>query len=126
MLECRGISCVPYVQFVREPSVRNMRHALSSVILRLLGSRVVHEDADISMHCSLLRKEEESSSEAASAAFVDSSAEGLFDRLLLVLHGLLSSYPPSWLRLKPVSKTTNEPTREVYGLDRELLENLQV
>ncbi|XP_061375206.1 mediator of RNA polymerase II transcription subunit 12-like isoform X2 [Gastrolobium bilobum] len=108
-----------------DPSVRNMRHTLTTVILRLLGSRVVHEDADISvnaMHCSLLRREVESPSEAA---FVNSSVEGLFDRLLLILHGLLSSCPPSWLRLKPVSKTTNEPTREFSGFDRDLLETLQ-
>ncbi|CAL0308215.1 unnamed protein product [Lupinus luteus] len=109
----------------REPSVRNMRHTLSSVILRLLGSRVVHEDADISMNCSLMRRELESSSEAASAAFVDSSAEDLFDRLLLVLHGLLSSYSPSWLRQKPFSKTTNEHARELAGFDREVLETMQ-
>lgn len=103
-----------------------MRHTLASVILRLLGSRIVHEDADIlvnATHCSLSRREVESPSEAA---FVDSSVEGLFDRLLLILHGLLSSSPPSWLRSKPVSKTTNEPTREFPGFDRELLETLQV
>ncbi|KAK7274439.1 hypothetical protein RIF29_15527 [Crotalaria pallida] len=109
----------------REPSVRNMRHALSSVIFRLLGSRVVHEDADISMHYSTMKREVESSSEAASAAFIDSSAEGLFDRLLLVLHGLWSSYPLSWLRQKPVSKTTNEHAREFSGFDREFFETLQ-
>ena len=109
--------------------MRNMRHTLASVILRLLGSRVVRDDADIlanTTHCSLLRKEEESPSEAACAAFVDSSVEGLFNRLLLILHGLLSSCHPSWLRFKPVSKTTNEPTREFCGFDRELLETLQV
>ncbi|XP_057435639.1 mediator of RNA polymerase II transcription subunit 12-like isoform X2 [Lotus japonicus] len=113
----------------REPSVRNMRHTLASVILRLLNSQVVHEAAGISgnaMHCSLPRVEAESLSEAAfSASFVDSSVEGLFDRLLLILHGLLSSSPPSWLRLKPVSKTTIEPTREFSGFDREFLETLQ-
>ena len=100
--------------------MRNMRHPLASVILRLLGSRIVHEE------CPLLKREVESSSEAASATILDSSAEGLFNRLLLVLHGLLSSYPPSWLRLKPVSKTINESTREFSGVDRELLESLQV
>ncbi|KAJ1408629.1 Mediator complex, subunit Med12 [Sesbania bispinosa] len=55
-----------------------------------------------------------------------SSVEGLFDRLLLILHGLLSNSPPSWLRLKPVSKTTNEPMREFSGFDREFLESLQM
>lgn len=60
----------------------------------------------------------ESPSDVTCVAFVDSSVEGLFDQLLLILHGLLSSSPPCWLRLKPASKTTNEPTRE-------LLETLQ-
>ncbi|QCE01993.1 mediator of RNA polymerase II transcription subunit 12 [Vigna unguiculata] len=104
----------------REPSVRSTRQFLASVIFRLLGSRVVHQDADISANAvPLPTREAESSSEVASAAFVDSSSQSLFDRLLLVLHGLLSSYPPSWLRPKP-SKTSNEPT-----IDRELLETLQ-
>ncbi|KAI4355070.1 hypothetical protein L6164_003882 [Bauhinia variegata] len=111
-----------------EPSVRNMRHTLASVILRLLSNRVVYEDADISvnsMHCSLLQREVESPLESASASFIDVSVEGLFDRLLLVLHGLLSGFIPSWLRWKPVSKTNNEPTRDFSGFDRELLETLQ-
>ncbi|KAL1366795.1 hypothetical protein HN51_020860 [Arachis hypogaea] len=103
----------------REPSVRNMRHSLASVILRLLGSRLVHEES------SLLKREVDSSTEAAAGATLDSSAEGLFDRLLLVLHGLLSTHPPSWLRLKPGSKTINEPMRDFSGVDRDLLETLQ-
>lgn len=109
--------------------MRNMRHTLASVILRLLGSRIVLEDANVLVnvtHSSLSKGDVESPSEVACAAFVDSSVEGLFDRMLLILHGLLSSNPPSWLRLKPVSKTTNEPTRKVSGFDRELLETLQV
>lgn len=81
----------------------------------------MHQDAEISANAvPLPMREAESSSEVASATFVDSSSQSLFDRLLLVLHGLLSSYPPSWLRSKP-SKTSNEPT-----IDRELLETLQV
>ncbi|KAE9605402.1 putative mediator complex, subunit Med12 [Lupinus albus] len=116
---------LPILCIDREPSLRNMRHALSPIILRFLVSRVVHVDADISMHCSLMRREVESSSEAASAAFVDSSAEGLFDLLLLVLHVLLSNYPPSWLRQKPVLKTITEHMREFYGFDREILETMQ-
>ncbi|KAF7826055.1 mediator of RNA polymerase II transcription subunit 12-like [Senna tora] len=101
----------------REPSVRNMRHSLASVILRLLCNRVVHEDADSS-------REVESPSEAPSVAFVDFSIEGLFDRLLLVLHALLSDCLPSWLRSKQPLKTINEATRDFSG-DRELLETLQ-
>lgn len=108
--------------------MRAMRQFLATVIFRLLGSRVVHEDADILVNAvpSLPKREAESSSEVASAAFVDSSSGSLFDCLLLVLHGLLSSYPPSWLRPKPVPKMINEPTREFSGIDRELLETLQV
>ncbi|RDX83941.1 Mediator of RNA polymerase II transcription subunit 12, partial [Mucuna pruriens] len=111
----------------RDQSVRSMRQFLATVIFRLLGSRIVHEDADISVNAmpSLLRREAELSSEVASAAFVDSSSGSLFERLLLVLHGLLSSYPPSWLKPKPVTKTINEPTREFCGVDRDLLETLQ-
>ncbi|KAK7340256.1 hypothetical protein VNO77_20955 [Canavalia gladiata] len=109
-----------------ESSVRSMRNTLASVILRLLGSRVVHEDAMVNaMHYSLLKREVESPAEAAYATFVDSSFEGLFDHLLLILHGLLSSSPPSWLRLKPTSRTANEPTREFSGFEREPLEALQ-
>jgi len=106
--------------------VRNMRNSLAPVILRLLGSRVVYEDAYILSNAVHSKKDLELSSEAASCAFVDFSAEGLFDRLLLVLHALLSSYPASWLRLKPGSKSINEPTKEFSGFDREFLERMQV
>jgi hypothetical protein len=101
------------VQFCRELFVRNMRHFLAPVILRLLGSRVVHEDACIVTNATHSKKDLKSLSEAASAAFVDFSAVGLFDRLFLVLYALLSSYPPSWLKPKPGSKSINEPTKEI-------------
>ncbi|KAJ7951145.1 Mediator of RNA polymerase II transcription subunit 12 [Quillaja saponaria] len=112
-------------RWVKEPSARNMRHTLASVILRLLGNRVVHENIDLlpnSMHCSPLKREAEQLTEAA---FPDSSGDSLFDRLLLVLHGLLSSCLPSWLRSKPTSKTINEPYKDFCGFDHELVENLQ-
>ncbi|KAH1044868.1 hypothetical protein GYH30_026209 [Glycine max] len=106
-----------------DSSVWSVRYTLASVLLRLLGSRVVHEDVTVkAMYYTPLRREAESHAEAA---FVDSSVEGLFDHLLLILHGLLSSSPPSWLRSKSVSKTTNEPTREFSGFEREPLEALQ-
>ncbi|CAK8566061.1 unnamed protein product [Lathyrus sativus] len=41
----------------REPFVRNMKHFLAPVILRVLGSRVVHEDAYISMNAMLSKKD---------------------------------------------------------------------
>lgn len=106
-----------------------MRHTLASIILRLLGNRVVYEDADLSFYPTqsyFSKKELESSVEASSVAFVDFSGESLFDRLLLVLHGLLSSCQPSWLRSKPASKSISEITKESSGLDREIAETLQV
>ncbi|WCJ22787.1 Mediator of RNA polymerase II transcription subunit 12 [Euphorbia peplus] len=107
-----------------EPSGRNMRHMLASVIIRLLGNRVVHEDADLSLspvQSSQSKIEIESALEAASADF---SGECLFDRLLLVLHGLLSNAQPSWLKPRPASKL-NEFSKESAGVDREVIESLQ-
>ncbi|KAK2374787.1 mediator of RNA polymerase II transcription subunit [Trifolium repens] len=86
---------LPILCLDREPSVRNMRHTLASVILQLLGSRIVFEDANIlfnATHSSLSKKDAESPFEVACAACVDiSSVEGLFDRLLLILHELLET-----------------------------------
>ncbi|KAL5572857.1 hypothetical protein UlMin_022454 [Ulmus minor] len=110
-----------------EPSGRNMKHMLASVILRLLGSRVVHEDVDLSftpVQTSVSKRDVDSSTDAASAV-ADLSGESLFDRLLLVLHGLLSNYQPSWLRSKPASKSSNEYGKDISASDRELAENLQ-
>lgn len=118
-----------FLVYVREPSGRNMRHTLASVILRLLGNRIVHEDVDLSLipilHY-LPKTEVESSTEATSTVISDLSGGSLFDRLLLVLHGLLSNCQPSWLKSKPTSKSTNEYTKDISVLDRELAENLQV
>ncbi|EEF50532.1 mediator of RNA polymerase II transcription subunit 12 [Ricinus communis] len=108
-----------------EPSGRNMRHMLACVILRLLGNRVVHEDADLSfypMKSSQSKVEVESTLEVAST---DSPGESLFDRLLLVLHGLLSSSQPSWLKSRSASKLMNEFSKDSSGIDRELVETLQ-
>lgn len=106
-----------------------MRHTLASVILRLLGNRIVHEDVDLSLNHiqhNLSKREVESSTDAASAIITDLSGGSLFDRLLLVLHVLLSGVQPSWLRSKPGPKSTNEYTRDISVIDRELAENLQV
>ncbi|KAM5555323.1 mediator of RNA polymerase II transcription subunit 12 [Rosa sericea] len=116
---------LPIIYADREPSARNMRHGLATVILRLLGNRVVHEDADPSFTPSqsfLSKRESDSSMDAASAAFADLSSESLFDELLLVLHGLLSSCQPSWLRS---TKPTKESGKGFVAFDRELAENLQ-
>lgn len=103
-----------------------MRHGLASVVLRLLGNRVVHEGADLCfniMQSTFSKRDAESSREAASAAFAELSNESLFDQLLFVLHGLLSSCQPSWLRS---TKSTNEGGKDLAAFDRELADNLQV
>ncbi|KAK8565806.1 hypothetical protein V6N12_059358 [Hibiscus sabdariffa] len=92
------VRLLPIICADGEPSARNMRHMLASVILRLLGSRVVHEDVEL----------------VPSVVSSEISGNILFDRLLLVLHGLLSSCRPSWLKSK-----------EFSGFDRESVEGLQ-
>ncbi|KAG7990418.1 hypothetical protein I3843_02G024500 [Carya illinoinensis] len=107
---------------------RNMRQMLAPIILCLLGNRVVYEDADLSFYQTqshATKMEVESSAEASSAALAGFSGDSLFDRLLLVLHGLLSSCQPSWLRSKPDSKSSNEFTKESPGFDCEVAEALQ-
>ncbi|KAL9670309.1 hypothetical protein QQ045_007860 [Rhodiola kirilowii] len=104
---------------------RNMRHLLASVVLRLLGSPVVYEDADLlypPTQSSMGTKETESRLEFSTTAV---SAENVFDRLLLVLHGLLSSYRPSWLKPKATPKSSNEHAKDVSVFDRDVVENLQ-
>lgn len=126
---CRNLLSCPCVEFSREPSGRNMRYLLASVILRLLGSRVVHEDADLSfypMQSPQSKREVESLPEASSVPSADFSGESLFDRLLLVLYGLLSSCQPSWLRPKPAFKSSNNTSKDSSGFDREIAESLQV
>lgn len=105
-----------------------MRHTLASVILRLLGSRAVHEDAGHTFNSSLSssKRDAESLMEASATASVVLCGESLFDRLLLVLHGLLSSFRPGWLKLKSGSKSTSESGRDFSMFDREVAENLQV
>lgn len=103
-----------------------MRCTLASVILRLLGSRVVHEDVSHIVNTALV------SSKRDGDALLESSTldallcgENLFDCLLLVLHALLSSHQPSWLKLKSESNSTDR--RNDYSIfDREVAEGLQV
>ncbi|KAL3536818.1 hypothetical protein ACH5RR_000184, partial [Cinchona calisaya] len=110
-----------------EPSGRSMRHSLASVILRLLGSRVVHEDAGytITSAFSSSKRDVESVTEASATASVVLSGKSLFDCLLLLLHGLLSSSRPSWLKLKSSSKSNTECGKDFCVFDREVAENLQ-
>ncbi|XP_022924532.1 mediator of RNA polymerase II transcription subunit 12-like [Cucurbita moschata] len=119
---------LPVILEDREPSGRNMRHMLASVILRLLGNRMVHEDANLTFfptHSSMVKKEVESPSEASYSVFADLPGESLFARMLLVLHGLLSSCQPSWLGVKTAAKSTNETSKDSSALVRELAESLQ-
>lgn len=83
---------------------------LASVVLRLLGCRVIHEDADL---CN------------PTSATAD-LGESLYDRLLLVLHALLSTSNPYWLRSKFSSKSTPEGSKDSSPYDREVAESLQV
>ncbi|KAI3444539.1 hypothetical protein Pfo_001204 [Paulownia fortunei] len=116
---------LPIICADREPSGRNMRYTLASVVLRLLGSRVVHEDACHFVNTALIssKRDVESLMETSSSAtFL--CGESLFDCLLLVLHVLLSSYQPSWLKMKSESKST-ECSKDYAVFDREVAESLQ-
>ncbi|KAJ0113483.1 hypothetical protein Patl1_00451 [Pistacia atlantica] len=90
---------LPIIYADGEPSGRNMRHMLATVILRLLGSRVVHEDADLSfypMQSFQSKREMESPPENSSVPF-----DGL-----------------------PASKSSNL-SKDSFGFDREMVESLQ-
>ncbi|CAI0470360.1 unnamed protein product [Linum tenue] len=116
---------LPVICAYGEPSGRNMRHMLASVILRLLGSRVVYEDSELSIRFQNAQPKRDSECIALEAASADLSGESLFDRLLLVLHGLLSSCQPRWLKSRSPSKANNESFKDSAGFDRELVESLQ-
>ncbi|XAR63055.1 hypothetical protein NMG60_11022861 [Bertholletia excelsa] len=99
-----------------EPSVRSLRQVLASVIVRLLGSRVVYDNVNQSFPMqSSLKWDMDSSSGGFAVSGVDLSGESLFDNLLLMLHGLLSSCRPSWLKSK----------KDFSAFDREFAETLQ-
>ncbi|KAG1362631.1 mediator of RNA polymerase II transcription subunit 12 [Cocos nucifera] len=118
---------LPIIYTDREQSARNMRQMLASIILRLLGARVVYEDADLylPMHVGSSQKDAEMLVEGSVAASLDYSSDSLFDRLLCVLHGLLSNCKPSWLKPKSVSKLTVKSPRDFSAFDREMAESLQ-
>lgn len=101
-----------------------MRYLLAPVILRLLGSRVVHEDCSQYLNTVLASSSRDAESlmeTCTSATFL--CGESLFDCLLLVLHVLLSSYQPSWLKTKSESKSTD---KDFAAFDRDVAESLQV
>ncbi|XP_010419586.1 PREDICTED: mediator of RNA polymerase II transcription subunit 12 [Camelina sativa] len=104
-----------------EPSFRNTRQALASTIVRLLGSRVVYEDYAVCSPRSDPSKVETDSTLDPSA-MADLSSEVLFDRLLFVLHGLLSNHQPNWLKPRPLS---SESSKDFTLFDRDAAESLQ-
>ncbi|KAI0513803.1 hypothetical protein KFK09_009833 [Dendrobium nobile] len=106
---------------------RNMRQMLASITLHLVGTRFVHEDADLSVpmvHMALPKREMESI-EASAAALLDYSGDSLFDTFLCVLHGLLSSCKPSWLKPKSASKSLVKSPKDFSAFDREATEAMQ-
>jgi hypothetical protein len=104
-----------------------MRQTLAIVLLRLLGTRVVQEAAE-PVSCtqiwdSVSTSDFERSAEAAAA----SAGEGLFNRLLSVLHALLSSTWAVWLKPPwPLSKGQIRPLQEIPSFDQEAVERMQV
>ncbi len=109
-----------------QQSGRNMRQTLAIVLLRLLGTQVVQEAAE-PVSCtqiwdSVSTSDFERSAEAAAA----SAGEGLFNRLLSVLHALLSSTWAVWLKPRPLSKGQIRPLQEIPSFDREAVEQMQV
>lgn len=122
------------ISFSREPSSRNMRHMLASVILRFLGSRVVHADAIISFYPPTTESSHAQAKwemadspmiEASAAATPDLAGESLFEWFLSVFHGLLGNCKPCWLKSEPSSKSTIKSARDSV-FDREAVESLQV
>ncbi|GFP97304.1 mediator of RNA polymerase ii transcription subunit 12 [Phtheirospermum japonicum] len=118
------IRLLPIICADREPSGRNMRYALATVILRLLGSRVVHEGQFVNNPTFISSKRDSDSFRETYAAAELLCGESIFDCLLLVLHVLLSCYQPSWLKLKSESKGT-ECSKDYASFDREVAESLQ-
>ncbi|XP_078155714.1 RNA polymerase II transcription mediator isoform X2 [Carex rostrata] len=121
------IRLLPVIYADRDPSGRNMRQTLAGIILRLLGARVVYEEADLPTP--MKREAGSYPSEAlfySADSLSDRPGEGLFDRLVCVLHALLGSCKPSWLKPKlPPSKATIKSPRDFPAFDREAAENLQ-
>ncbi|MQL81455.1 hypothetical protein Taro_013930, partial [Colocasia esculenta] len=119
---------VPIIYTDRDPSVRNLRHTLASVLLHLLGTRIVYEDAEISFFPiqKVGKRDVELPVEASFATSLDLSGESLFDMFISVFHGLLSGCKPSWLKLNSSSKSTNKASRDFCAVDRDFVENLQV
>lgn len=103
-----------------------MRQILAPIILRLLGTRLVYEDADLCLLTIPYGSSKRELESVSDLSFLDHASDSLFDILLAILHGLLSSFKPSWLKPKSASKSSVKPTRNVSPFEREAAENLQV
>ncbi|BBN20580.1 hypothetical protein Mp_Vg00710 [Marchantia polymorpha subsp. ruderalis] len=114
---------LPIIHTDRDQTGRNMRQTLAPVLLRLLGTRVVQEATE-PPHL-VFARDLERNAEASSATATAAAGEGLFDRLLSVLHALLSSTWAVWLKPRPTSKVPSKPLREVPPFDREVAERMQ-
>ncbi|BFI43571.1 hypothetical protein MPTK2_Ug00450 [Marchantia polymorpha subsp. ruderalis] len=115
---------LPIIHTDREQAGRNMRQTLAPVLLRLLGTRVVQEATE-SPH-PVSARDLERNAEASSAAATSAAGENLFDRLLSVLHALLSSTWAVWLKPRPTTKGPSKLLREVPPFDRESAERMQI
>ncbi|CAA7394735.1 unnamed protein product [Spirodela intermedia] len=118
---------VPIIYTDRDPTVRTMRHTLASVLLHMLGTRVVYEDADIAFSPAtrMAKRQAELTTEPILVTSVDCSGDSLFDMFLYVFHGLLSGCKPSWLKLNSSSKSLTKPARDFSVVDRDFAEKLQ-
>lgn len=115
---------LPIILLEREQqSVPNKRQNLAPVLLRLLGTRVVQEEADplFSWEPSSSFSDFERNSQATSAAAAASAGEPLFDRLLSILHALLSNTWAVWLKPRKAVK----PFRDISPFDKEAAERMQ-
>lgn len=113
--------------FCRDSSVRTLRHTLTSVLLRLLGTRIFYEDADVSFYPvqKFGKREVELPVEASSGTALDGFGESLFDMFLSIFHGLLSGCKPCWLKLSSPIKPAAKTSRDLSGVDRDFAETLQ-
>ncbi|KAI4364729.1 hypothetical protein MLD38_020783 [Melastoma candidum] len=119
---------LPVICADREPMGRNLRHMLASVILRLLGNQLIYDDAGgafchVQSYSS--KRDGELRVEPSSHASPCLFGESLFDWLLSVLHGLLSSYPPTWLKSRPTMRMDHENVKDFPEIDKDAAENLQ-
>jgi hypothetical protein len=108
---------------------RSMRHTLASAILGLLTTRMIYEDADLPLpptNTSALRREADSLLEPPLDVLLDRPGESLFERLLCVLHALLGSCKPSWLKSRSSPKPSIKTQRDFSAFDTEAAEGLQV